>query len=488
MKRLKTFILGVVLCVSSLGLTGCGSLFINSHKQKESLIDVHLRGDTAKASELIEEQLKSKTNGNDHLMWYLEAGANDFYGGNYLNSIEHFKVAEKMIEEYDERAIISLRDTSAEGAMAVTNLNALPYRGFCRDRMMLPSLKALAYLGKGDEEVFNVQIRRLREAQKEIQESHAKYFEEESKAIKTQSKKDQDESKKIQDAQRAIEKEDELNTHIKQIQTVAHEGYGNFMNPFSIFLSGLGSLREGRFDNAAISFERLYKALPKSEMAQKLYVTAATEADVPIIEPLKSVKPYPFPIDRDVIYVIFANGRGPSFEQVSVHFPIMTAWPVCTYYPSEYTAIEVTADQQQTRGTLLANMDAIISQEYQDNLPAMIARITISTLVKESASYVATTALMRENAYAGVGMYLVSMVYRYAVNTADTRSWELLPKSYDLAILPMPKNKIVNINLLGTQKVYKQIKFSSTCQSAIIYVNAPSSKAITYQILEMKSK
>ena len=42
-----------------------------------------------------------------------------------------------------------------------------------------------------------------------------------------------------------------------EAKAIGDKGYGDFMNPAAIFLSGLGSVRDGNFDNARIDFERL---------------------------------------------------------------------------------------------------------------------------------------------------------------------------------------------------------------------------------------
>ena len=50
---------------------------------------------------------------------------------------------------------------------------------------------------------------------------------------------------------------------VKEMRAIANKGYGNFLNPAATFLSGLGALRDGNYDNARIEFKRLYEAMPK---------------------------------------------------------------------------------------------------------------------------------------------------------------------------------------------------------------------------------
>ena len=58
-----------------------------------------------------------------------------FHTGDFKGCIDNIRTAEELILDYDDRATVSVRDVGAEAGTAVTNLNTLPYRGFCRDRI-----------------------------------------------------------------------------------------------------------------------------------------------------------------------------------------------------------------------------------------------------------------------------------------------------------------------------------------------------------------
>ncbi|MBQ6352027.1 MAG: hypothetical protein IJJ28_02015, partial [Lentisphaeria bacterium] len=168
-----------------LGLCGCSSV-VNSHRQKAEMMAALGRGDNAAVMAEIDYKLRdpswcntSVVNSGDEIMWRLEAGSMSFHLGNFRRSVEEFKTAERLIRDYDERAKLSVRDAGAEAGMAVTNLNALPYRGFCRDRMALSIFKSLAYLGMDNEQAFRAQLRRLRDEQKKVQDDYRDFFERE---------------------------------------------------------------------------------------------------------------------------------------------------------------------------------------------------------------------------------------------------------------------------------------------------------------------
>ena len=169
-------------CASALVLTGCSSV-INSHRQKVSMMEAFEEGNHGVVMNEIGYKLRepafynsSVVNSGDEVMWRLEAGSMNFYTGNFAESVAQFKQAEALIAGYDDRAKISFRDGGEELGSSFTNMNCLPYRGGCRDRIALSIYKSLAYLGMNDESAFRAQLRRLRKEQKKVQEDYQAFF------------------------------------------------------------------------------------------------------------------------------------------------------------------------------------------------------------------------------------------------------------------------------------------------------------------------
>lgn len=486
-------------------LTGCSTIE-NNHRQKEPMMAGYMMGDNAKALAVIENKLKnpslgisSVVNTGDELVWRLEAGSLNFNLGNYQTAVDELKEAERLIQEYDDRATISLRDLSSEAAMAVTNLNALPYRGLCRDRIALSIFKALAYLGLGNEDAFRAQLRRLRNVQKQVKEDYDKFFEADKKQMDATLKSHGDVAQKVlnnsspetlssngQNAQFAI--------GWNEAKRIGNKGYGDFMNPAAIFLSGLGSMRDGNFDNARIDFERLCQAMPNNPVFKQYYVTSLLKAGRDVPNAYKNVAPFHFPLDHDCVYVIVAHGRSAAFRQIDIYFPIMIAFPICEYYPAPYNFITVGADGQAHQAVPLADMDAIHSQEFITRLPAMLIRTITSTLIKETAYFTAWESMKNSNLTSEQRAVLELLVgvagtlYRVAMNTADTRSWEILPKEFLLTQFPMPRNRTLTIQLTGLVQQNFAVDIPPDSRSAIVYINAPSPNNVSCHIFPIKSK
>lgn len=468
-------------------LTGGCSTVVNSHLQKEPLVTAYVAGRSAEALEKINDKLvepgffnSSAVGSGDEVMWRLEAGMLNFLIGNFRDSIAHFNRAEALITDFDQRAVVNLREVGAESAVLVTNLNALPYRGFCRDRIMYPLIRAFAYLGAGDEEGFRVELFRLRENQQRVLDDYNHIFAAEEEAMKRERKTHP--AAAGVDARKVLADSDnrELADQFAEIDRVGQQAYGDFLNPLAIFMSGYGYARDGDFENALVDFERLRRALPGSPLVRRYYVEALRLAGREIPEELRGESRFGHRIGRGSVLVIFANGRGAAFRQVSLYIPIYfpgyatiatTAWPVCEYYPAPFRRLEIESGGKRFHTEMIADMDAIISQEYTRRLPGMIARIVLSTAVKEAGSYAATRAAARADSWAGIAVAIGMALYKVAMNTADTRSWELLPREYQLAEFPMPEDHRIVIAPDGGSPL--RLEIPRGAGTAIIYVNAP---------------
>ncbi|MBQ7402349.1 MAG: hypothetical protein IJW05_02795 [Lentisphaeria bacterium] len=504
MKNKKIFFL-TFAAVAVILLSGCSTV-INAHRQKKDMMASYDVGNYTAALNELDSYLKppsvfnsSRIGSGDEIMWRLEAGSLYWLVGKEERTIDHLSEAEKLIADYDNRAIVNLRQVGSELSVLVTNVNAIPYRGLCRDRVLLPVYKALAYLGKNDEEGFRVELFRLRETQTKVQEDYRRFFEAEDEALQRAKQKN---TNAAQSADQSTVLNNDRNSSasaaLDEAKRVAHKGYGNFMNPFTIFLSGYGYLRENDWENAHVDFARLYQALPDNSIVQKYYVTILKKTSRQVPEELKNVTPFDEShFNQNSVLVIFANGKTAALKQIALYIPIIlpgyatiatTAWPVCEYFTAPFQELHVTSGNQQFKTVPIADMDGIFSQEYTERLPLMITRIALSTAVKEIGSYIATRAAARAHPLAGLAVAIGTSTYKAVVNTADTRTWEILPKEYQITQFAMPENREIVIAPDGGRPM--TIKIPETAKSAIVYVNAPTSdpKAFTYRVLEHKAK
>ena len=504
MNRLRCVVLCCLAGLTLLGGGGC-SVLVNAHRQKEPMMNDYLAGRRDEAMAFLDEKLKephwynsSVIGSGDEIMWRLEAGALTFLTGEDERSIAHFRRAEELIADFDARAVVNMREIGAESAVLVTNPNALPYRGFCRDRVLLPVFRALAYLGRGDEEGFRVELFRLRENQDRVMTDYRDFFQKEEQAVAEAQRQNTVAASGINSGKILTDSRNQaLAEQVKKTGEVAHRGYADFLNPFAIFLSGYGYARDGDYQNAVVDFERLYRALPENPLARQYYVTALRLAGHAVPDEFKEVKSLDFAIGRDAVLVIFANGRGPAFRQFPLYIPVIfpgyatvaaVAWPVCEYYSAPFQTLRITAGAREYETVSIADMDGILAREYTERLPGMITRIALSTAVKEVGAYFATRAAADADSLAGVATAIGLAAYKVAVNTADTRCWEILPREFQVVQFPMPAERKLVLKPDGAAPV--SVDLPPDARSAIVYVNAPSrtAAAFTFRVFGLKSQ
>ncbi|MBP5182858.1 MAG: hypothetical protein J6331_07525, partial [Lentisphaeria bacterium] len=354
----------------------------------------------------------------------------------------------------------------------------------------------------GDENAFRAQLRRLRGEQARVQKDFREYFEKEKEKLAAEKRQNPAAAEKSEETSRktmegSSVRNAEFNAGLEEMKRISHRGYGNFLNPAAIFLSGLGSLRDGNFENARIDFQRLFEAMPGNPMFRQYYVTVLGKCGRQIPPELKGTPPFGFSPERDCVHVIFANGKSAAFKQIAVYFPVMTAWPMCEFYPAPFERLHVDADGREHQTFPLADMDGILAQEFQERLPGIITRIVLSTLIKEGAYHAGLIAVSSTRMDPTVKMIVLlsialgGAVYRAAVNTADTRSWEILPKEFQMTTFPMPVKREVVLELrgaAGAAAVRTSVRIPRECRSAVLFVSAPSSRNISCHVLPITSK
>lgn len=488
----------LVLLAAGLLAGGCSTIE-NNHRQKSCMMEAWERGDAVTAQRLANEKSESRKDTGDELAWRLEAGTFAFTLGKYADAVREFGICENVIRDYDERAVVSARDVGSEAGSALTNPNTLPYRGWCRDRMGIEIYKSLAYLGEGREDAFRAQVKRLRQRQKDIQEDYEKYFEQEKAEVDRAKQKNPGAANKAETCgseSYLVSKTPGYGQSLAEMKAVAHKGYGNFLNPLALYLSALGNLRDGNWDNARIDTQRLHEALPSNPFVSAFHAATLRGAGREVPADVAAGPQFNYPIDRDCLYVIFANGKGAALEQVAINSElIMMAWPKCSFFPATYNNATLIAGGQSVSTVPLADMDAILAEEFSQRLPGIITRIVISTLVKEGiyrGAQVATIAAnndWRVQAISFVAVTVVGSLYRYAMNTADTRSWESLPKEFQIAQIPMPADRRVHVNLNGTFGGPSfDAAIPANCRSAILFISATSPNNVRYSFLPFTSK
>ncbi|RLA25079.1 MAG: hypothetical protein DRQ62_03565, partial [Gammaproteobacteria bacterium] len=369
------------------------------------------------------------------------------------------------------------------------------------DRVMLNAYKALNYFALNDAAGAQVELRRMREAQKQVVRKFNDEIRTSQKEIEAQNHKNQQESRSLGNKNTSVPfstivKNPAVNKAYTTSANKANKLYGSLANPFVSYFSALGYLLENNYGEALVDFRNLYRMNPDNKLVQKDYVTAAKRIGSRIPPELSGVKPYDYPLNSKIVFVILFNGRAPALKQekFQIVLPYVgytgIAFPRYEYFPALLPGLDIdylyNNQENSARTELISDFDAIMSQEYHDKLPSMITRLVVSTLTKEMASYAIVQAARRSGSEAEIAAYILTGTYKFMFNTADTRGWETLPKEVQVTHMPIPDDGVVRISPAGSASQSTEIVLKNDTNIAIVYVRALTANKLIYKLIELQ--
>ncbi len=119
-------------------------------------------------------KLAEKAKAKDHIIWNLEYATALRNNNSPKHSLEVFQIAENKVEEYENKAEVSVLN---EAGAAISNQANLPYRGQSHDKVMLSTYMALNRLAIGDYIGARVELNRAHDRQRLALEENARRLE-----------------------------------------------------------------------------------------------------------------------------------------------------------------------------------------------------------------------------------------------------------------------------------------------------------------------
>ena len=420
----------LLVVVAAMLATGC-----QTYQQQNKVVRYWQQGDLPRAADEATTKANKNAGNKDAIIWRLEQGATLRTVGRYDDSNQAFDQAQTKMDDYAQKAKVRL---SQEGTALISNQANLDYEGRAYDGIMLNTYRALNYLALG-------------EADKARPELIKAYFRQQDAVAANQ--------KRIQEAQNdaAKSKDSEYIARAQQDSGFQSQvagltsnlnglnAYGDYVNPFTVYLDGLYFMANAAdvsdLERARKSLERVVAFAPDN-----VYV----KQDLASTEGLIHGQPLP-----PTTYVIFETGCAPERSQVRLDIPIIVskvsyigaAFPTLKFQENFMPFLTVSANGTPTSTMLVASMDAVVAQDFKNELPVIITKTLIATVVKGVAAYAANSAA--QNAGGDLGGLLTQLgtaVYQMAVNIADERTWTTLPKQFQVARVPTPASR--NIDLI----------------------------------------
>jgi len=370
-------------------------------------------------------------------------------------SVGAFDLAEARVNAWEEEAKVKL---GAEVGAAFTNQANIPYRGRAYDKVMMNTYKAVGYLALGDKDKARVELNRSLQRQRDAVAANEKRIgalQDETEKAKNGQLKDEsgksaayDPGKAQNDARTGPALQAALDASLAPMKP-----YGDYVNPFSVFLDGLffTVLGEGGSDleRGRKSFERVASMVPENTFvrADLAAATAAAEGKAP----------------EGVTYVIFETGTAPARDQVRVDIPtflvssrmpyVGAAFPKLKFNNDYIASLGVTAGDQTVQTSTVASMDSVVANDFKNEWPTIVTKTMITTATKAIVAAVAQKAAEdRGGMWAGLAAGLIMGAINSATNIADTRTWTSLPKEFQYARVATPASRELKIDAGGVQK------------------------------------
>jgi hypothetical protein len=395
------------------------------------LVMLHRRGShDAALAFLAEEDVQEELQGHrDGLLWRLEAGKICQDAAQFEESELHFRAADHRMREFDAEPTIRI---GGELGGLISNPAARAYRGTEYDRVLLETYRVWNQLALGDLSEALVHCRRAYVRQAEAIERHALEIEEEQLAAR-------EHEIKISELLNG----DELGEAVAASRTRIDPAYANWVNPYASWLSAVLHWIDGDYSNAEVDLNKLAGMLPLNRGIRELLaeVEAGAVAEV---------------AGMTRIFLIHEAGSAPSRISQSVVLETLRygftpiVFPVLNFEGPPAMSLDATGldGRLLAQTETVADLEAIIANDYETRLAGVVIRAFLSVIVKE----IATEALIQADRNEGDGEegwgFLVGNLYKILSAGSDNRTWRSPSARIDVAELLIPAGSAVQLQLL----------------------------------------
>ncbi len=400
---------------------------------------------------------KNKNPKGEDLLWALQLGTVQRIQKEYTKSTESFDKAEEMLKYYDEQSRL------ADGiGSTIVNENIIPYRGEEYDGVMVNVYKALNFMAEKEFDLARVEFNRALDRQRRAKEK----FSEEIHKLQAELEKDQQKNSFSKSNVENPETQELLAQKYPNLYNF--EAYPDFVNPFATYLAGVFFNLVGDHSKAVDLLKESY-----GMVGDNAYIAE----DLSITENKLDGKGK---LD-DTIWLIFENGLGPVKKEFRLDIPLFVATdeikyigvalPELEFRDRAYQYLVAEVDGKDYKTCLVSDMDRVVQTEFSKDFKGILTRAIVSTTAKAIAQY----ALEKQDSSVSSSLASLFMAaYSYATTAADVRIWTTLPKDFQIARFPKPKDGKLKITPADANPFEIDIP---GCNNAIVYVRITATQA-----------
>lgn len=399
------------------------------------------------ATELTSQQLRSSLSKNhfsttllrlnddksdeDELWYWLNLARLQQANGEYKNSIISFEKAYAILDDFENRATISMRNVGTFLGSSLLYKGAQSYYGKGYERTLMHTLNALNYALLGDLEGSCVELRRMEQRQEFwLRESEAKIKDAAQEKSKVARQGVNTASIPAGYSMAAILQDSD-------VRAMAN----NYQDPFSYTLSSImhdiSGLSPLLGNSSQISLKR---AMALNPQTQKVFAPS----------PLSLSNK-----EKVAVTIIVLAGEAPSIKTEKIRFPLFQGasyssidLPSYTRPINDISAPLITTSLLTTQPPRLLKSDMMAYKTLKDELPVELTKSVTRATTKAVASKQAN------DHFGDLGGLITSLIFDAGSSYGDSdfRNWEMLPNSGYLTQIEAKRGETITINLNNHQE------------------------------------
>lgn len=370
--------------------------------------------------ENLEKDLSSAWKSADDMVTALNLARMYQLLGQWHESIEMYDAGLKILEDYEERAIVNVRGMLGSAGAATVSRGSAGYHGYGYERSLLHTFNGINYIMLGDYSGAAVEMRRMERRQELwLEESEEKLKSHAENMREMHNEYGMDNFDPLSGAPDGTNLSALLNDpHVRSLAN-------SYQDAFSYSLSAAVNRIAGNADYASVSMRRASKLNGDAERMFK----DGWGGRVPALTLGK----------KQEVLCIVLSGLAPALQMQQTRFPapyigyVMIDYP--TFYPPWYTT-ETTPTLQSKKGGIplypLLRADFMAYRSLKDDLPYEIGT-SVSRAISRSAIAIGVQAAARSHEktadYAELVGALASFVMDItaSLTSVNVRNWEMLP-------------------------------------------------------------
>jgi uncharacterized protein len=371
--------------------------------------------------------LSSDKSDNNTFWYWLNLARLQQSNGDFTTSIQSFETAYTILDEYENRATISLRNIGAFIGSTLMSKGSQSYYGKGYERTLMHTLNALNYMMLSDLEGAAVEMRRMEQRQE--------FWLKESEAKINEASEEKDKARRQGNDTTRIPSNYSLATLLedKDVRALTN----NYQDPFSYTLSSIIMDISGQSavsgNSGEISLKRAIALNPDVIQAFPQLPTSNLSKN-----------------DKMEVTIIILTGEAPALKIEKIRFPILHGsiytsidLPSYTSPVNDISNVTILTDKLKLQPPRLLKTDLMAYKTLKDELAGELAKAVVRATTKAIASKQAS------DHFGNLGGLVASLVFDVGSSYSDSgfRNWEMMPNSGYISKFEAIKNSVITVKL-----------------------------------------